>query len=186
MRHMKENRFTSHLLCLVLNRMFLPFDVIPWQRAITLEIMGRCLPLEHHPTRRIKSVKREWEVPIVIKVNSIHYSSVSKTPTRMMIYYRDGFRCAYCGKVLRDNELTIDHVVPKAKGGKWTWENLVTCCRECNIRKKEEIWMPRFATPSKPKFLFPKYVKARRQVDETTRSIWERYIPEGMAKALAL
>ncbi len=177
---------TKPLLCLVLNKTFLPFDIITWQKAITLEVMGRCLTLEYHPTRRINSVKKQWEVPIVIKVNSIRTTMVSTPPTRMMIYYRDGFRCAYCGKMLRDNELTIDHIVPKAKGGTWSWENLVTCCRSCNFRKKEEIWMPKFAVPAKPKFLFPQYMKAQKRVDEATRSIWKRYIPKGMVKSLAL
>ncbi len=176
----------KQLLCLVLNKSFLPFDIVSWQKAITLEIMGRCLTLEYHPVRKVKSVKRAWNVPIVIKVNSIRSTLVTGAPTRMMIYYRDGFRCAYCGRMLKDNELTIDHVVPKAKGGKWTWENLVTCCRDCNIRKKEEIWIPKYTTPAKPKFLFPKYMKLVKQVDTATRSIWDKYIPQGLVKSLAL
>ena len=172
------------LLCLVLNKTFLPFDIIPWQKAITLEFMGRGLVLEHHPTRKVRSAKKEWEVPVVIKVNSIRSTLVVGPPTRMMIYYRDGFRCAYCGKMLRDSELTIDHVVPKAKGGKWTWENLVTCCRECNFRKKEEIWVPRFTTPVKPKFLFPQYMKAVKVADPETLNLWKRYIPKSMVKCM--
>ena len=176
----------GELLCLVLNKSFLPFDIIPWQKAITLEFLGRGLAVEYHPTRKIKSARREWDVPIVIKVNSIRSTLVQGPPTRMMIYYRDGFKCAYCGKMLKDNELTIDHVVPKAKGGKWTWENLVTCCRECNFRKKEEIWIPRFATPAKPKFLFPQYIRLKESVDGETKRVWEKYIPQSLVRSLAL
>ncbi len=171
------------LMCLVLNKMFMPFDIIPWQRAITLEFLGRGLVLEYHPHRRIRSARRSWQVPIVMKVNSIRTTMVEGPPTRMMIYYRDNFRCAYCGKTLKDNELTIDHVVPKAKGGKWTWENLVTCCRNCNLRKKEEIWVPVYTTPTKPKFLFPQYIKASKSVDSETIEVWQRYIPQGLVRS---
>lgn len=167
----------SELQCLVLNRSFLPFDIINWQKAITLEFLGRCITLEHHPHKKIRSARKEWSVPIVIKVNSIKSTLVTGIPTRMMIYYRDNFRCAYCGKMLRDNELTIDHIIPKSKGGQWKWENLVTCCRECNAQKKEEIWVPRFTTPAKPKFLFPKYIKAQRNVESLILEIWKTYIP---------
>ncbi|BAT71170.1 HNH endonuclease [Thermosulfidibacter takaii ABI70S6] len=173
------------ILCLVLNKTFLPFDIISWQKAITLEFMGRGLTIEYHPFKKVNSARKQWDVPVVIKVNSIRTTLVQGPPTRMMIYYRDGFKCAYCGKMLKDNELTIDHVVPKAKGGRWNWENLVTCCRDCNFRKKEEVWIPRYTIPAKPKFLFPQYIDAQKRVDQVTQQIWKRYIPKAMIKSLA-
>jgi len=176
----------EHIFCLVLNKSFLPFDIVTWQKAITLEFMGRCLSLEYHPSKKISSVRKKWNVPVVIKVNSIRSTLITGSPTRMMIYYRDGFRCAYCGKILRDNELTIDHIVPKSKGGKWTWENLVTCCRDCNTRKKEQIWVPRFVIPGRPKFLFPKYIKAVKLVDSITREIWKRYVSEELVRQVVV
>ncbi len=176
----------NNLQCLVLNRSFLPFDIINWQKAITLEFLGRCLTLEYHPFKKIKSAKKEWNLPIVVKVNSIKSTLVTGSPTRMMIYYRDDFRCAYCGKILRDSELTIDHVIPKSKGGKWKWDNLVTCCRECNAKKKEEIWVPKFVTPAKPKFLFPKYIKAKRSVEPEVLNIWNKYIPPSTTKLIVI
>jgi 5-methylcytosine-specific restriction endonuclease McrA len=55
-----------------------------------------------------------------------------QTPTRNMIYKRDGYSCQYCGST---RNLTIDHVIPRSKGGQDTWENLVACCDKCNVSK---------------------------------------------------
>lgn len=178
---MKDN-----LYALVLNRSYMPFDIVDWQKAITLEYLGRCYTLEYHPERTIRSPSFEWPLPIVIKVNSIKSTLVEGLPTRMMIYYRDNFRCAYCGKVLKDNEITIDHIVPKSKGGRWTWENLVTCCRDCNFKKKDEIWVPVYCTPRKPKFLFPKYARIVKLVEPVVRDIWQRYVPDEHIKSMAV
>ncbi len=184
MEESKNNN--KNLYCLVLNRGYMPFDIVEWQKAITLEYLGRCQTLEYHPYITIKSPSFEWPLPIVIKVNSIRSNIIQGPPTRMMIYYRDNFRCAYCGKTLKDNEITIDHIVPKSKGGKWTWENLVTCCRECNFKKKDEIWVPVYVVPKKPNFLFPKYIKLSSIVDPFTREAWIRYIPKNMLKEMAV
>ncbi len=162
----------------------MPFDIIEWQKAITLEYLGRCETLEYHPIATIRSPSYEWPFPVVIKVNSIKSNAIQGPPTRMMIYYRDNFRCAYCGKVLKDNEITIDHVIPKSKGGRWSWENLVTCCRECNSKKKDEIWIPIYVIPKKPNFLFPKYIKIIKVVDYFTREIWIKYIPRNLLKEM--
>ena len=172
------------LFCLVLNRAFLPFDVIPWQKAVTLEWLGRCLVIEYHPTEKIRSPSREFPVPIVVRVNSIRSVVVTDRPTRMMIYYRDNFRCAYCGKTLRDHELTIDHVVPRSRGGKWSWENLVTSCINCNRAKKQAIWIPRYTEPVKPRFLFTKYLKIAKDVDPKTREMWKKHLSGFQKKAL--
>tara|TARA_B100000085_G_C18425065_1_gene464371 strand:+ start:431 stop:736 length:306 start_codon:yes stop_codon:yes gene_type:complete len=55
-----------------------------------------------------------------------------QTPTRNMIYKRDGYSCQYCGST---RDLTIDHVIPRSKGGGDTWDNLVACCDKCNVSK---------------------------------------------------
>lgn len=63
------------------------------------------------------------------------YNKVPRTPLRLSrknIYLRDGGACGYCGS---KDELTLDHVLPRSRGGPSTWENLVTCCRPCNTRK---------------------------------------------------
>ena len=74
--------------------------------------------------------------PVVICANydKITYNKV-QFPTKSNIYKRDNFTCAYTGKKLSKDELSIDHVIPKSKGGVDTWENLVTCDRMLNSRK---------------------------------------------------
>lgn len=72
-------------------------------------------------------------------------------PTRKSIYARDGYRCGYCLKRFKGDHLTLDHIVPKSRGGKGTWDNLVTACRLCNHRKAdrtpEEANMPLLRRP---------------------------------------
>jgi 5-methylcytosine-specific restriction endonuclease McrA len=162
----------------------MPFDVIPWERAITLEWLGRCLVIEYHPAKKVRSPSREYPVPVVVRVGSIRGTVITERPTRMMIYYRDGFKCAYCGKILRDHELTIDHVLPKSKGGSWSWENLVTCCVQCNRSKNQGIWVPRFTDPVRPRFLFARYLRVVDHIDDDTRRIWDGYIPMQHRRAL--
>ena len=58
-----------------------------------------------------------------------------QTPTRNMIYKRDGHSCQYCGST---RNLTIDHVIPRSRGGQDTWENLVSCCDKCNVSKGDK------------------------------------------------
>jgi 5-methylcytosine-specific restriction endonuclease McrA len=96
--------------------------------------------------------------------------------TRENIYARDEFTCQYCGKQFHSNELSLDHVYPKSRGGEDSWENLVTCCRKCNQKKAdrtpEEARMPILCEPRKPKdywgFEFSK-------VGDSDKTYWGEY-----------
>jgi len=71
------------------------------------------------------------------------FNRVPRTPVRLSrrnVFLRDGHTCQYCGKQPPVGELNLDHVVPRSRGGRSTWENLVTSCRECNLRKGR--WLP--------------------------------------------
>ena len=77
--------------------------------------------------------------------------------SRVNIYTRDGFACQYCCQRMDTEDLTFDHVVPRAAGGRTTWENIVTCCVPCNHAKAdrtpEQARMRLRARPSKPRYL---------------------------------
>jgi len=75
--------------------------------------------------------------------------------SRHNIYLRDGNRCQYCGHKFSSSELSLDHVVPKSQGGRSTWENIVCCCVECNVKKggrtPEQAHLHLITKPVKPK-----------------------------------
>jgi 5-methylcytosine-specific restriction endonuclease McrA len=109
-----------HSTVLVLNSSYEPLNFTNWKRAIVLLLKEKA-----------KVISKR----VIRLVNYVHISFHKRrveTPSRAMIYKRDDNQCQYCGS--RKN-LTIDHVIPRCRGGKDTWDNLVACCSRCNIAK---------------------------------------------------
>ncbi len=120
---------------LLLNMTYEPLHVISWRRAIRLLTLGKVEVLEESDTE-IRSMTFVIRLPSVVRLLRL----VRRSPqpvrfSRQNIYVRDGFRCQYCGRRRAMEELTYDHVVPRAQGGRTDWENIVTACVECNARK---------------------------------------------------
>jgi 5-methylcytosine-specific restriction endonuclease McrA len=104
----------------------------------------------------IKSVNFEIQVPRVIRL--LFYERLPKQTIRFNrrnIFARDGNRCQYCGKKFPSHELSLDHVVPRSRGGETTWDNIVCACVRCNVRKggrtPQEANMRLVRPPVKPK-----------------------------------
>lgn len=118
---------------LVLNQNFEPLNVCSWRRAFVLVALLKAEVLEfgHHPIRATAAV---FPRPSVIRLTHLvrRPRSVVKL-TRREIFLRDNYTCQYCG--MRSRELTVDHVMPKHRGGRHSWENLVSACKTCNHRK---------------------------------------------------
>lgn len=136
---------------LVLNRFFEPVQLTSARRAFILLYGGgamaveggelfdfsawRALP-ERHPGEGVPTPGGALRVPRVV-----HLSRYERTPrtsvrlTRKNLMLRDGYQCQYCGVRPSSRELNIDHVMPRSRGGPDTWENLVTACTSCNLRK---------------------------------------------------
>lgn len=120
---------------LLLNASFEPLRVINWQRALTLLFTGKVEVLEEY-TREIHSVTLSIRLPAVVRLHSLIRVKPSGVKfSRQHIYARDGYACQYCGNKPPLQELTYDHVVPRALGGPTDWHNIVTCCITCNRRK---------------------------------------------------
>ena len=138
---------------LVLNLDLTPIPVMSFERGFRLTYKGKASVVSHIEENPIKCHIREsdylelietcptllttngvgFKRPTIIKLNKYVYMPYKKvTLSRVNIYKRDLHKCVYCGS---EDNLTIDHVKPKSKGGKNTWENLVTCCGLCNITK---------------------------------------------------
>ncbi|MCR9081748.1 MAG: HNH endonuclease [Cyclobacteriaceae bacterium] len=137
---------------LVLNLDHSPVAVVSAQKAIVLTLLEKATMLSTYELLQIRTISRSFEYPAVIRLNqykSIPYRGVMLN--RANLFRRDNGECQYCGSV---KHLTIDHVVPRSKGGKTSWTNLVTACNRCNVNKgnktPEEAGMPLKILPFKP------------------------------------
>lgn len=120
---------------LVLNATYEPINVCVARRALVLLLKG--VAAEEEPsTHEIHSARRVLTVPSVIRL--LEYRRIprqTRALSRKNILVRDRHTCQYCGQMYSGTDLTLDHVIARSRGGKSTWENLVTCCRKCNNRK---------------------------------------------------
>jgi 5-methylcytosine-specific restriction endonuclease McrA len=122
---------------LLLNATYEPLRVVHWQKAITLWCQGKVEIVAEYD-REVRSVTFSMRLPSVIRL--LRRIRVRRTAeyvpfSRANIYARDKHSCQYCGVRFASGELTFDHVVPVAQGGRKDWENIVTCCISCNRRK---------------------------------------------------
>ena len=118
---------------LVLNMDYTPISVCSIQRAFLLIFLQKAELIKENQQKVIHTIDRFFPMPSVIKLKKyvqVPYKGVILN--RENIFRRDGYQCQYCGT---NKELTLDHVVPKAKGGDTSWGNLVTACKQCNSRK---------------------------------------------------
>ena len=130
----------------------LPLSVINWQHAIKLVFLGRVHVLETYPDWILHSEKLAINVPSVcVTKDYFHYKKHVKF-SRYNMYLRDLFQCQYCQDVFDYDELTIDHVIPRARGGKTNWENAVTACKSCNHKKGDSIVMKPLRAPYRPEY----------------------------------
>ncbi len=136
---------------LVLNASYEPLNVCSVRRAHVLVFKGRAEVIEELATP-LHSATDTYPWPHVIRL--LQYvrvpRSVRRKISRRVLFARDEWRCQYCGTV---GKLTLDHVVPRSRGGDSVWENVVTSCAPCNMRKgdrlPEEVHM-RPRTPPRP------------------------------------
>lgn len=158
---------------LVLNASYEPLNITSWKRAVILLLKGKAEHLEGDG----RYVMPDLPWPTVIRLR--HYVKVPYKDiplTRRNVMHRDGHCCQYCGYM--GEELTLDHVLPKSRGGADAWENLVTACVRCNIRKgnrtPKEASMPLFKAPKKPmsglNFELSKHVRNGQNTD------WHKYV----------
>lgn len=142
---------------LLLNITYEPLKIINWKKAITLMLLGKAEVLEEYG-KEIRSVSFSVRLPSVIRLlRMVKRPNAPVKFSRQNIYSRDHYRCQYCGKRFPSEELTYDHVLPKSRGGKTAWDNIVTCCMQCNRKKggrtPEEARMKLIRIPSRPKWV---------------------------------
>jgi 5-methylcytosine-specific restriction endonuclease McrA len=168
---------------LVLNQNYEPLNVCNTRRALVLVDGGKAEVLEH-AFGDIRTPSRAIPRPSVIRlVYMIKRPRPRVRLTRREVFMRDHYTCQYCG--LKTRDLTLDHVIPRHKGGRHTWENLVTACRACNHRKGgktlEESRMHLARPPFQPKvstyYILHQYLNTFQE--------WRKFIPEWEAQAIS-
>ena len=120
---------------LVLNATFEPINVTAVRRALVLLLKGvaQAEELNH---AEIHSASNAVRVPSVIRLLAYrHIPQQTRALSRKNILLRDRNICQFCGKIFPASDLTLDHVVPRSRGGRSSWENLVACCYQCNNHK---------------------------------------------------
>lgn len=143
---------------LILSPAYEPVARVPWQRAVTLLFGGKVEVVEEYEDREIRSVTFSLKMPSVIRfLRALRGKRRAVKFSRENVYVRDHGKCQYCNiKVLR-HEATYDHVVPRALGGKTTWDNIVIACVPCNQKKggrtPEQAKMHLTTKPVRPKKL---------------------------------
>jgi 5-methylcytosine-specific restriction endonuclease McrA len=143
---------------LVLDSRYEPVKIVSMHVGFVLLYTERAETLVESD-RTIRSVSRTFTVPWILRLNnSFPKNRRLQGPrfSRQNVYLRDGYRCQYCNWSGPLAHLTLDHLIPSSKGGKTTWENIVTACKTCNLRKgmraPEEVGLRLNQPPARPQF----------------------------------
>jgi 5-methylcytosine-specific restriction endonuclease McrA len=165
---------------LLLNSTYEPLTALPMRRAVIMLLCGKADVVHDDPAGPvIHSASRTITVPSVIRLRTyVRVPYRARIPmTRAALMHRDRFRCAYCG----GKADTVDHVIPRSRGGEHTWENCVACCSTCNHKKADKLlselgWALRMA-PMPPKGQHWRLLSTVKELDPA----WVRYLGEGAA-----
>jgi 5-methylcytosine-specific restriction endonuclease McrA len=120
---------------LVLTNGYEPINTTSWRRALKMLTLGKCEVIEVYE-HEVRTSHLVIKAPAVIRlVNAISRRKQRVKYGKLSIFARDRWICQYCGSKAGTEDLTRDHVLPRAQGGKSCWENVVTACRGCNSKK---------------------------------------------------
>lgn len=162
---------------LVLSQGYEPLKVIPWERAITLLFLGKIEVIEEYD-HDVRSTSLVIKMPAVVRLLSAFKRHKKKVKfSRINIFGRDNYKCQYCSKKGKLAELTYDHIIPKSRGGKTTWKNIVTCCEPCNSKKRDqtpnEAGMHLRSKPSQPSWVPSMTIRISKS---SAPSAWASYL----------
>lgn len=142
---------------LVLNAYYQPIDQISWQRAVSKMVTEKIEVLEYYADRVVHTISQAFQIPSVIRILSVVKGKKGVRFSRENVFKRDKGTCQYCHKLVAREDFTLDHVIPKSKGGTTKWENVAVCCLACNQKKSsrtpEQAGMRLLTVPVRPKSL---------------------------------
>lgn len=146
----------ENIAVLKLDSAFKPIEVIGWEEAIVLTWLKKAWAVEY-TDKWVHSAKKAFQIPSVIVLKRFIDEKFFTLPcTRKNVLLRDENRCQYCAIHFRESDLTIDHVIPRSKGGLSKWDNVVAACKPCNQKKRdflvENSPVKLVRTPQKPSY----------------------------------
>jgi 5-methylcytosine-specific restriction endonuclease McrA len=164
---------------LLLNASYEPLNLVSAPKALTLVWRRVAETIEFDRGRFVRTPRFVFELPSVIRLT--HYINVqtrrNRVTNRHRIMARDHYRCQYCGQRGTAFDLTLDHILPKSKGGRSLAENLATCCQRCNHRKgnrtPEEARMPLLTNPAAMLYGLE---RVEMRLAAETRPEWKKYL----------
>jgi 5-methylcytosine-specific restriction endonuclease McrA len=117
---------------------YFPLSVWPWQEAVKA-IFRDSVTVVSEYDRVVRSPNMEFKLPSVLALKE--YVPSARTPafTRFNVFLRDRWQCQYCGDHFKTHELTFDHIIPRSRGGRTSWDNIVAACQCCNRRKGNKL-----------------------------------------------
>lgn len=158
---------------LILNQDYQPISVVNVRKSLLLIFLDKAELLHDKPGSWVRTISHEFQMPLVIRLRKyapVPYMNI--VLSRKNILKRDSHRCLYCGS---NKDLTIDHVIPKSRGGMDTWENLATACNPCNNKKgnrtPKEAEMDLRIKPFRPNHIF-----FLRDYTEAIHEAWRPYL----------
>jgi 5-methylcytosine-specific restriction endonuclease McrA len=160
---------------LKLDSSYRPVAIIDAVEALVLCLVGKAKTIERY-AETISSVRDTFELPAVIVLNRyVKYKFSYVTCNRNNVIFRDKNQCQYCAKYFPADVLTMDHVVPKSRGGDNSWKNIVAACKKCNQRKgnktPDESGMHPINKPAKPRADILRFLKK-----EQIAPVWKDYL----------
>jgi 5-methylcytosine-specific restriction endonuclease McrA len=124
-----------HRRTLLLSAWYLPMRVLGWQDAVKLVYLSNVDVLVEYD-EEIRSPSTVWKMPAVVRLRRVVPNrALGVKFSRTNVYLRDQYTCQYCARKLPAAELTFDHLIPRSRGGRRSFANIVTACRPCNTRK---------------------------------------------------
>lgn len=175
--------------CLVLNADYQPLSFAPlslwnWQDAIKAVFLGKVTVVDVYPDKAVRAAYCEFPLPSVIAVTD-YVQPPQSTPafTRRNVLLRDEYRCQYCRNRFHPQELSLDHVVPRSRGGRLTWTNAVASCNHCNGKKGcksvaeiKSMGMSLYRKPVAPTQYQLKKIASRMMQPRRVHATWKPYL----------
>ncbi|WP_423226382.1 HNH endonuclease [Candidatus Amarolinea aalborgensis] len=163
---------------LVLNASYEPLSVVSVKRAIILLLKEKAELIEAAEAY-LRAERRLFRVPVVIRL--ITYVRIPRHMplplSRRTIIARDRYTCQYCGCQFSRSELTLDHVIPRSRGGETAWENVVAACRACNQRKgnrtPDEAGYALLSVPRRPRYIA---LTLLNEYGPNQHNAWQKYL----------
>ena len=166
-------------MTLTLDAAWQPISIFPADRGFSMVYAGRAQAVENYSAMPCALF---YYPSVIVCKNYIRRRPIPLSPTRANIYWRDNLTCQYCGKTDYQRKMTLDHVIPKSRGGPKSWDNLVTCCVPCNQKKGDktpsEASMDLFKEPRAPN------INLWSSIDWMMRKHGRRQLPESWNKFL--